>query len=169
MKTIDLTGQRFGRLLVMSRGANLGRRAGWLCQCDCGSTCSVSTMALRSARTRSCGCLRQDGPRAANTRHGHAAADRTRTYRSWRSMIDRCTNQNDRGWKYWGGRGVTITPRWLQFEGFLADMGERPEGMTLDRFPDRNGNYEPGNVRWATAKQQANNRRSAVIAKAVGT
>jgi len=84
-------------------------------------------------------------------------------------MIDRCTNQNDRGWKYWGGRGVTITPRWLQFEGFLADMGERPEGMTLDRFPDRNGNYEPGNVRWATAKQQANNRRSAVIAKAVGT
>lgn len=74
-------------------------------------------------------------------------------------MIQRCINPNDPAWKYYGGRGIKVCQRWMQFENFLADMGLRPPGLTIDRYPNNNGDYEPGNVRWATMKEQAANRR----------
>lgn len=90
-----------------------------------------------------------------HTRHGLIS----REYRSWSSMKERCNNPNSISWKYYGARGITVCERWFKFENFLADMGPRPQGTTLDRFPNKDGNYEPGNCRWATATEQRANRR----------
>lgn len=94
-----------------------------------------------------------------NLRHGHAVGGISPTYRSWRSMRDRCCNIESLGYADYGGAGVKIFEPWMKFAQFLADMGARPLGTTLDRWPNRNGNYEPGNCRWATPKQQANNTK----------
>lgn len=95
-----------------------------------------------------------------NTIHGHTSnGTRSRTYSSWCCMLTRVMNKKSSNYKYYGARGVQICTRWLFFHNFLADMGEVPEGKTLDRFPVRDGNYEPGNCRWATPKEQAQNRR----------
>jgi hypothetical protein len=106
------------------------------------------------------------GPRTAETRAKISTAARngpTSAYCTWRSMRQRCFNANMKAYPYYGGRGITICPRWLDsFENFLADMGERPPGTSLDRFPNNSGNYEPGNCRWATSKEQAQNRRKRV-------
>lgn len=92
-----------------------------------------------------------------NYSHG---LSQTRTYEAWKHMIQRCTNPHAKHFSYYGGRGITVCERWLSsFENFLADMGERPPGLTLDRYPDNDGNYEPDNCRWATWTQQAANRR----------
>lgn len=93
-------------------------------------------------------------------KHGHSSRQlKTPTYESWRSMKTRCFNPNTTGYYLYGGRGVTVCERWLIFENFLADMGERPEGMSIDRFPNKDGNYEPSNCRWATETQQKRNTR----------
>ncbi len=94
-------------------------------------------------------------------RHGHGSTKRGRssTYRSWEGMRRRCLSPDNSKWKYYGGRGITICERWGSFENFLEDMGERPVGTTLDRYPNTNGNYEPGNCRWATITEQRHNRR----------
>lgn len=163
---IDVTGQRFGRLVVAARAASdKDGRAMWLCNCDCGRTSAARGKDLRSGNTMSCGCYEREVRDAmalvANLRHGHSGGRDVApspTYQSWRAMKKRCLNLNHTSWPDYGGRGITICDRWLDFEGFLADMGERPAGTSIDRI-DNDGNYEPSNCRWATGSEQRLNQR----------
>ena len=158
----DITGQRFGRLTA-TRFHSVQHDAMWECVCDCGSEKIVNGVDLRNGHTRSCGCLRQELLCSKPVTHGHTKRSRGRlrspTYRAWDAMIHRCTRPSATQYSYYGGRGIRVCERWLKFENFLADMGERPEGTTLDRYPDNDGNYQPGNCRWATPTMQARNRR----------
>lgn len=156
-RVIDITGQVFGRLRVIALSAPGLNGSRWSCICSCGRTTTASACHLRSGATRSCGCLMRESG-AARPKHLHSG---TRTYRSWMSMRNRCFRITNDNYPQYGGRGVTVCPRWLGehgFEHFLADMGERPPDMTIDRFPDRHGNYEPNNCRWATNFEQGSNR-----------
>ena len=165
MLLINLVGNRYGRLLVTSRAPNKGTRIAWFCACDCGKECSVSSGGLSGGKTRSCGCLRAEtmaANRCTNSRLRHGMSKSTE-HKIWTGMNERCTNANSKFFHRYGGRGVSICDRWELFENFFADMGPRPRGKTLDRFPDKNGNYEPTNCRWATPEEQANNTCSNVL------
>lgn len=162
---VNLSGKTFGRLTAIRRfGTNGSGGTLWVCSCSCGGTITTALGSLRGGRTSSCGCLRVETARAngANSpgpiKHG-GTLSHPREYAVWKSMVQRATgggSAEDRE-TY---AGVKVCDRWLSFENFMADMGPRPfEGASLDRYPDGRGNYEPGNVRWATAKEQARNRR----------
>lgn len=162
---LDLTGMIFGRLTVIGYSrTDKNRKAIWRCRCECGERPAVAAYKLTSGHTKSCGCLQREAG-DANLAKGHAenfihGRVGTPTYKSWDAAKQRCFNRNDDHYPAYGGRGITMCERWRSsFLNFLADMGERPEGTTLDRYPDNDGNYEPGNCRWATMKQQSNNRR----------
>lgn len=152
-KVVDITNQRFGRLVaVKPSDSDAKGKKRWLCQCDCGHSTVTTGDRLRQGITRSCGCRR-------NHRHGHAGSDRHELYTCWNNMIQRCTNPSHPGYKFYGGRGITVCERWHDFPFFLADVGERPgRDLSIDRI-DNDGNYEPGNVRWADRKTQTMNRR----------
>lgn len=169
-KKLNLTGQAFGRLTVVhevdKEEGSIWTR--WKCKCECGNDPIVKTQALRSGSTKSCGCLFMDVARAkGKAKLIHGAAE-TRTYNIWVSMKGRCYNQNNKKFKNYGGRGINVCERWKKsFLNFLNDMGEAPEGMSIDRI-DTNGNYEPNNCRWADQKTQQNNRRNNVILEVDG-
>lgn len=160
----QLDGQVFGRLTVIRRAGSRGGRVVWACMCECGSTVEVVSHALTSGHTKSCGCWKDERNRGTQPKHGHArrGTKRTPTYKTWQAMMTRCYNPNVASFKDYGARGVTVCDGWHLFENFLAYMGERPEGMTLDRIDSDKG-YTPDNCRWATKITQARNTRANYI------
>lgn len=164
LTVIDRIGQRVGKLVIIERAANKVegsvKRACWLCKCDCGNEIIVSSHSLSKALkgkggTRSCGCLTKIKP----VKHGLCES---KIYRIWASMIQRCSNPKNPAYMSYGGRGITVCERWLNFSNFYEDMGSRPPSKTLDRVDNSLG-YSKDNCRWATRKEQGNNRRTNLI------
>lgn len=156
---IDITGQRFGRWTVLSLHCRKRQVTSWLCVCDCGRQKIVNQGNLRQGKTRSCGCLGRELNVARSTKHGQKRRGRASgAYITWQMMITRCSNPNFPNYKYYGGRGIIVCERWRSFENFLADMGPRPEGYTIERV-DVDGAYEPANCLWIARGEQTKNRR----------
>jgi hypothetical protein len=151
------SGDKYGRLTIVKEVEPYVSPSGktyrkFNCLCECGNITNVMLNKLRNNSTKSCGCYQKEKA----TTHG---LHKHSLYKTWNNMIHRCYHSNHIHYKYYGGRGIKICDRWLNsFQNFLIDMGERPEGTTLDR-KNNDGNYEPSNCRWATPKEQIKNRR----------
>ena len=168
-RRVDHTGHRFGQLLVLRYAGRVRvgsrTRPSWLCQCDCGNTAQVAGPQLTSGRTRSCGCLQPRRVAELRTTHGHTRSRQaTPEYRVWCHMRDRCENPTARGYKNYGGRGITVCKRWQNFANFIADMGSRPTDLHTIERRYNNRNYTPSNCVWATRSvQNRNTRRTRVV------
>ena len=154
---IDLTGQKFNRLTVIRRDKNTKHgHTTWLCMCNCGKTSVVRGYHLLSGKIKSCGCLKVES--ASNCLHGHSRKNKiSPTYHSWVRMKGRCNDPSNNRYHRYGGRGITVCDRWLKFDNFLSDMGERPDGHQLDRINNDLGYYKE-NCRWVTPVQNSRNR-----------
>lgn len=170
----DMTGMVFGRLTVIERAPNSPKgHVYWRCLCSCGASHVAAGGNLRQGTIRSCGCFLKDRNSASmnkrwqngeiepnpGTHLNARKGQHTGAYTSWCAMKKRCNNPNSHNYAYYGGRGITYDPRWESFENFLADMGDRPSHLSLDRI-DPDGNYGPGLCRWATRMEQTHNRRN---------
>lgn len=156
----DLTGQRFGRLLVRERSLpNRRGNAMWNCVCDCGQERRIAGIQLTSGRTSSCGCLRLDRNIEAVTTHG---LSKSRVYSIWHHMKRRCQDPANRNYARYGGRGITVCDRWQSFEAFLADMGQPGPALTLERR-DNDGPYSPDNCVWADRRAQRRNTSTNIV------
>lgn len=164
----------FGRLLILREFSQLDsnghKRRYFRCQCKCGKITMPLTFSVKSGAVQSCGCYHADETRKRmkgkqrGFKHGHRLRNyESPTHKTWRSMKNRCLNENSPDYPRYGKSGVTVCERWINFQNFLTDMGIRPENRSLDRI-NPFGNYEPGNCRWATALEQGRNRRKTYVA-----
>lgn len=157
-------GQRYGRLVAVELvERDVYRNARWRFVCDCGRGHVTWAHVVRTGQAMSCGCLKSQRA-VANTHRKSHGMSKSPEYRNWDRMMDRCNNPNNIGYSGYGGRGIKVCARWRKFENFFADMGPRPSPKhSLDRYPDNDGNYEPGNVRWATADEQKHSQIILII------
>lgn len=156
----ERTGLRYGQLTVIAKIHIRGLGVGWKCLCDCGQETYVSGSNLETGNTASCGCLFVK----THTTHGKT---KNRVYAIWKGMRRRCQSPKAIEYRNYGGRGISVCKRWEKFENFFEDMGDPPDGLTLERI-NNNGNYTPSNCCWAPYKDQLNNRRNNRVIEAFG-
>lgn len=158
---LNLEGQRFGSLTVVKRIPVKKGKSRFVCLCDCGQESVVIGSDLNSGNTTSCGCYKRTTGFTANLIHGGAAGDMAGSYRSWRSMKQRCIDPSSRGWCDYGAKGITVCERWMTYENFYSDMGDRPDGYSLERIDVTQG-YSPENCKWIPLHEQSKNKRNTV-------
>lgn len=156
---LNLVGEKYNNLTVVEFSHSDKYKERWYkCVCDCGNETVAKSSRLRNGNTKSCGCLRVSEARKAGLRSAIHGMIKTPTYRTWQCMKKRCYDEKERSYRWYGAKGVTVCEKWMTFEGFYEDMGDRPDGLTLDRI-NPFGNYELSNCRWADLDTQKKNTR----------